>query len=34
MIDLDKANVKEFDGELYNFDNQFKFSKVFKYSVD
>jgi len=31
MIDLDKANVKEFNGELYPFENQFKFKRLYSY---
>jgi hypothetical protein len=34
MIDLDKANIKEFNGELYNFESQFKFTRLYGYSQD
>ena len=34
MIDLDKANIKEFNGEMYNFESQFKFKKLLSYSQD
>ena len=33
MIDLDKANIKEFNGEMYNFESQFKFKKLLSYST-
>ena len=31
MIDLDKANVKEFEGDTFNFDEQFKLKLLFEY---
>jgi len=31
MIDLYKANVKEFEGEEFNFDDQFKLHLLFEY---
>ena len=30
-IDLDKSNVKEFEGESFNFDEQFKLKLLFEY---
>ena len=32
-IDLDKANVKEFEGEEFNFDEQFKLKLLFEYDA-
>ena len=33
MIDLDKANVKEYEGENFNFDEQFKLKLLFEYKA-
>ena len=33
MIDLDKSNVKEYEGANFNFDEQFKLQLLFEYKA-